>query len=394
MNSKNSSENDLSLIDHSLINLKNHIESKNYKGWDPYDCLRSPLFKLPILKSSKYFRFLSQQFLKRFPFNLRKFLFIDESLNPVTLGLSLQAYSQLYEIDKTNKDQYLKKIEDIILKLEKLIPKGYAGACWGYDFDWEARYMKVPAYQPTIVATGIISNALYIAFKATKIQRSSDLVISASNFVKTNLYRTIDENGICLSYSPFDKEKVFNASMKGARLLAQTFDLNNDKSSLKLSRDIIKYVMRHQNTNGSWSYSLSKSGGWIDNYHTGYILDCLDEYQSCTKDCDYKKQLEKGVSFYKENFVTKDFIPKFYNYDTYPVDCTSAAQFILSMKRFGHEEIAQKVANWMILNMMKEDGSFKFRKFKYYSIDTSYMRWSNAWMFAALSFLKKNKNQN
>ena len=218
--------------------------------------------------------------------------------------------------------------------------------------------MKVPAYQPTIVATGIISNALYIAFKATKIQRSSDLVISASNFVKTNLYRTIDENGICLSYSPFDKEKVFNASMKGARLLAQTFNLNNDKSSVKLSRDIIKYVMSYQNTNGSWSYSLSKSGGWIDNYHTGYILDCLDDYQKLTNDYIYKNHFEKGLDFYLNNFITKDFIPKFYNHNIYPIDCTSAAQFILSMQRFGHEEIAQKVAIWMILNMMKENGSF------------------------------------
>ena len=51
----------------------------------------------------------------------------------------------------------------------------------------------------------------------------------------------------------------------------------------------------------------------------------------------------------------------------------------------------KKVASWMIENMQKNNGSFKFRKFRKYTINTSFMRWSNAWMLAALSNLKLNK---
>ena len=49
-----------------------------------------------------------------------------------------------------------------------------------------------------------------------------------------------------------------------------------------------------------------------------------------------------------------------------------------------------KVAQKTIEKMQKNDGSFKFRIFKYYSINTSFMRWSNAWMLAALSYLIYN----
>ena len=66
----------LGIIDESIEKLENYIELNNYSGFDPYDGLNSPIFKLPILKSNKLIRFSFQQFLKRFPLNLRSFFFI------------------------------------------------------------------------------------------------------------------------------------------------------------------------------------------------------------------------------------------------------------------------------------------------------------------------------
>ena len=372
----------------AILKLRAYIEDNEYKGYDPYDGLSSPLFKLPILKSTRLLRFFFQQFIKRFPFNLRPLLSIEKGLNPVTLGLSVQAYSYLYEKDKNNQKYYLDKIEFLIGKLESLIPKGYAGACWGYDFDWEARYINVPAFQPTIVATGIISNALYVTHLITKNQKAYDLLISCGHFLKNDINRTYEDKKICFSYSPFDNEKVFNASMKGARLLSQVYDLTKDQESLYLAKNATDFVINYQNSDGSWKYGLAKKGEWIDSYHTGYILDCLKEYQDLTNDDSYEKNLNEGYRFFKKSFITSSGTPKFYNNHIYPIDCTSAAQLITTLGRFGDKELASKVAKWMILNMQKKNGGFKFRSYKYYNINTSYMRWSNAWMFKALAYLR------
>ncbi|MFC2113212.1 hypothetical protein ACFLTA_08095, partial [Bacteroidota bacterium] len=78
---------------------------------------------------------------------------------------------------------------------------------------------------------------------------------------------------------------------------------------------------------------------------------------------------------------------RFYHYKTHPIDCTSAAQTILTSLRFGSYSDAKLVAQWMIKNMQAENGSFYFRKFRNYTVKTSFMRWSNAWMFTALSLL-------
>lgn len=379
------------MISESLKNLKTYIEKEEYKGFDPYDALKSPLFKLPILKNNKLIRFGTQQLVKRLPFSIRPLLFVPKGYNPVTLGLSIQAYAYLYQSELKNKEEHFKKIEFLVNELKKLIPKGFNGACWGYDFDWEARHAKIPAYQPTVVATGIITNALFIAYQITGHQESGILVESAAEFVIKDLKRTYHGDKFCFSYSPFDQQQVFNASMKGVRILAQAHFLNKNQELKKIAKNATDFVVSHQKENGSWAYSLASSGGWTDNYHTGYVLDCLDEYQKLTADYQWKDNIIKGYEFYINHFINEEGIPLFYHNETYPIDCTSASQTILTTLRFGDKESALKVAEWMIKNMQKKNGSFYFRKYKYYTIRTSFMRWSNAWMFASLSQLKGTK---
>jgi hypothetical protein len=372
----------------SLEELKIFIEKHHYKGYDPYDALKSPLFKLPFFKSNKLVRFGTQQLVKRLPFSIRSLLFVPKGYNPVTLGLSIQAYTYLINSQPSNKDKYLKKINFLISELETLVPDGFSGACWGYDFDWEARHAKIPAYQPTVVATGIITNALFVAHDYTGNKDAEKLLLSAADFVVKDLKRTYEDDTFCFSYSPFDQQKVLNASMKGARLLAQAYSINKNKEYKDLAKKAVDYVINKQNNDGSWGYSMVKTGGWIDNYHTGYILDCLDEYQKLTNDLEYSSNIKKGYTFYINHFITDKGEPKFYHNKKLPIDCTAASQTILTTIRFGDKDIAKKVANYMHKEMQQSNGGFKFRKFNNYTITTSFMRWSNAWMFTALAYLE------
>lgn len=380
------------MIQEGLVKLEHYIVTQGYKGYDPYDALKSPYFKLPILRSNKLIRFGTQQLVKRLPFSIRPLLFVPKGYNPVTLGLSIQAHAYLFhaEAEPDHKEKHLQRISHLVHELKKLIPVGFSGACWGYDFDWEARHAKINAYQPTVVATGIISNALYIAFCITGNVECANLVTSAAVFVSKDLNKSYEDDTFCFSYSPFDQQKVFNASMKGVRILAQAYSINQNEELLWMAKQGVNFVVSHQNENGSWNYSLASSGGWSDNYHTGYVLDCLDEYQKLTGDHTWEINLKNGYVFYLNHFITREGVPKFYHNKIFPIDCTAASQTILTLLRFNNKVAAENVANWMIVNMQKENGSFRFRKFKRYTISTSFMRWSDAWMFAALSNLKFN----
>jgi len=380
-------------IEAATYRLRKYIESHHYRGYDPYDALKSPLFKLPLLNKNKLMRFGAQQLVKRSPLNLRTLLFVPKGLNPVTLGLCIQAYAHLINVNPQEKDILNQNISRLIDELEKLIPKGFHGACWGYDFDWEARYANIPAYQPTVVATGIITNALFIAWQQTGNQKAFQLCKSAADFVMKDLNRTADEDGLfCFSYSPFDNQVVFNASMKGTRLLAQVYSETKDETLKKAAAASVAFVMKHQRADGAWIYSTSDAGTWIDNYHTGYVLDCLHEYISHCEDKTYVKNLEAGKNFYINNFFLEGRIPKFYNNNVFPVDCTAAAQSLLTLTRFNEHNLSIKVAEYMIENMQHPKGYFYFRKYKSHTEKTSFMRWSNAWMLAGLTAVLHSRN--
>lgn len=372
---------------HSLDRLIDYIESNNYRGYDPYDALKSPLFKLPVLKSNKLIRFGSQQFVKRFPLNLRKLLFIPLEYNPVSLGICAEAYAYKAKLKSANTDDYVTKINFLINELVKLIPTGYKGACWGYDFDWEARYARIPAYQPTLVATGFISNSMYHVYQLNEIEKARDLCISAAEFVLNDLNRTYKDDNYCFSYSPFDSEMVFNASMKGVRLLSQVFHLTGQEEYRTEAKRAVQFVVNHQREDGSWPYSIQNTGQWVDNYHTAYILDCLDDYSKlCDDDC-YSDNLSRGLDYYLNHFFTDDGMAKFYDTKIFPIDTTSAAQAIITLIRFNQLKMAMQVAQWMIKNMQGSAGNFFYRRYKRYTIKTSFMRWSQAWIMLAFAKL-------
>jgi len=381
-------------ISKSLSELIKYIEEERYEGYDPYDALKSPLFNLPFFRNNKLIRFGTQQLVKRSPINLRKLLAVPKGKNPVTLGLSIQAYSYLYKIYPEQRNDYLERIDRSIDELVELVPEGYSGNCWGYDFDWEARYASIPAYQPTIVATGFVVNSLFECYLLTGNEKAKELIISTKDFVLKDIHRTYEDDGsFIFSYSPFDEQKVFNASMKGVRILSFIYHFTNEEELKTTALKAAEFVVNAQNDNGSWYYSKKATGEWVDNYHTGYILDCLDDFN---KYCEpaakkYELSLKKGIEYYKKNFFEADRIPKFYNNNKYPIDCTSAAQSILTLTRFGEHETAKNVASYIIDAMQDEKGYFYFRKFKNYQIKTSFMRWSNAWMFVALSKLLAKK---
>lgn len=372
-------------ITEATLLLQQHILDHQYRGYDPYDTLLSPIFKWPVL-NTKFIRFGAQQVCKRIPINFRGILRIPKGLNPVTLGLCIQAYAYLSEVFPEKSRFFFEETERLLDLLIENSSKGYSGTCWGYDFDWEARYTKIDAYVPTGVATGIITNALFESYLRHPNARIKYMIIDAAQFVLKDLHRSYEGNLFCFSYSPVDKQFVLNASLKSARLLAQAYYFTQDESLKKTAQTAVAYVVNAQRESGAWPYAMHDARTWADNYHTGYILDCIDAYMIHCSDKRFKDSFDKGLGYYIDHFFENGEIPKFYDTKTYPVDSTAAAQSLLTLSRFGHLDRAENVAIWMIDHMQDKRGGFFFRKHPKYTDRNIFMRWNNAWMFAGLAF--------
>ena len=150
---------------------------------------------------------------------------------------------------------------------------------------------------------------------------------------------------------------------------------------------------------GPWVYGLLPTQGWIDSFHTGYNLDAIAHYQRFCNDTQFEPYLTKGLNYYLSNFFLKDGTPKYYHDKTYPIDIHCPGQLwvtLSSMDEWSKNiELTEKVMNWAIDNMQDKKGFFYYQLKQGMSSKISYMRWSNAFMFNAMSYyLKQNKEVN
>jgi len=322
---------------------------------------------------------------------------IPKEYNAKGVGLFVKSYCNIYKAQKISKLEEFGRQKDIFEKINclanlliSLQSKGYSGACWGYNFDWQNRVFYLPKFTPTVVATSFCADALFKAYYLTKNNLYLETALSSCEFVCNDLNRTINNyNELIFSYSPLDSSKVYNASLLGARLLSKGYSYTQNKLWKSLSQCAAQTIVKKQSIDGSWIYGENKVQYWIDSFHTGYILECLWEIMKNTNDKSYNHSLNNGLSYYLSNFFLSDGTPKYYNNNTYPIDIHCPAQLIVTLsrtKKFNENKaLVDSVLNWTITNMQSEYGYFYYQIKRGISSKIPYMRWAQAWMFYTFS---------
>ena len=392
----------------SFLSLKRYCEKEHFKGWDPYDGLNSKIFQsLPFFKRFALCRLIVIQGFKRCPINLRRLALVPKEYNAKGIGLFLSGYCNLYKAvlkhpelrKKIGEPENVKRqVVELAELLISLRSEGYSGACWGYNFDWQARRLFLfPKYTPTVVATNFCATALMEAYEITKEQKYLDIALSSANFVIHDLHRTPYKEGFLFSYSPLKgNDTVFNASLLGARLLSYCFHYTHKEEYKLLAEQSIKACCAGQREDGAWIYGMLPVQNWVDSFHTGYNLDALIAYQEMTGDESYGDYIKKGFDYYISHFFEKDGTPKYYDNQTYPIDIHCPGQLLVTLSRlhatYDYKELAEQVIQWTIGHMQDKKGFFYYQLKPGISSKISYMRWSNAFMFQAFSIHLLNRS--
>ncbi len=81
----------------------------------------------------------------------------------------------------------------------------------------------------------------------------------------------------------------------------------------------------------------------------------------------------------------------------YPIDIHCSAQGIVTcikLKDYNERslDMAYRIAGWAIENMQDREGYFYYQKTRWHTNRIPYIRWSQAWMFYALSKLISSYN--
>ncbi len=269
----------------------------DFAGHDPFDALNSQVFQATPLAQSRNARFIWTQLVKRSPFDLRSVARVPAERN--AKGIALFALAQLAKYRRDGKAESKRQAESFLSQLLSMRIEGYAGACWGYNFDWQSRNFFAPRGMPTIVPTAFAARAL---IEATHDSSNEYLRAARSvcDFILQDLPRTVEtESELCFSYAPNTNTRIFNASLLAAEVLASVGNLTGERELIVAAERAARYVINNQRADGSWTYGADPKQSWIDNFHTAYVLFSLKRLG-----LEFQPAVERGYQYLEEQLLS------------------------------------------------------------------------------------------
>ncbi len=375
--------------------LMDNARKDNFAGWDPFDGLESKLFQTTPLRHLAPARVAWLQMIKRSPVNLRRLLLVPQGVNPKGIALFRLAGLARYRADPSPANQ-----ASLDLILHSVSNRGIENEskgtlAYGYNFDWQSRAFYAPKGTPTIVPTAFAARAIYEEWEAKGGWVNENSLVKIARFIMWELNRPHEtEDEVCFSYTPIDKSKIYNASLLSAEVLANAGKMTGQYEYTHLAEKAVRFILNGQRPEGSWLYGPAKRHGWVDNFHTAFILDSL--HRIASTNVRQKEEIEaaivRGFDYWLANFFLDDGTPKYFDRQTYPIDIHSAAAAIAALSRLSNFDeralpLAERVADWTVRELWSGEGFFFYQKRRLMKIRTPFIRWGQAWMAYALASL-------
>src|SRR5438132_2262779 len=193
-------------------------EARDWRGYDPYDGLSSPLAGGLTLGSPVGRRLLTQG-VKLSPLNLRPLLGIRPAWNAKALGLVASGYARLAAAadDAGARDQATRWLDWLA---EHHAGDG-GGHAWGYHFPVETRFFGYPSGAPNTIATSFVAQAFLDGYELLGEPGRLETAASAARFLEPRLL-TRDRGRPYFRYLAGHDDLVHNANVLACAVLART----------------------------------------------------------------------------------------------------------------------------------------------------------------------------
>lgn len=365
-----------------------YIIKNEYISYDLFDALSNGFIN-KITKGSQLLRRIAIQIGSRSPIDLH-WLGMKKMLHTKTISDLLWFYSVNNGKKKTREINFFFE-----LLIQKKIPKVYG---WGLNFPYATRFIDAGAEMPNLYNTANAGISLCYSFPYLSDKNKAiakEAINGVVKFIETDL-GYIDENSKgWYIYYPDQNYPVYNVNALAVYFLAfvKKIGLNNPEFLDKRIRVLINLLSEEQEDNGSWYYSRSLKGKWIDGFHTGFILESLAFASNEGYEKELSKILQKGWAFYLDKMFTPEGYAKYFlQSNKYPIETQNYAQAIQTLSNIGkwlnwnQKELLSKVIKISIENLYDSSGFFYYKKTKYFTYKKPYLRWSVTPMMLALSY--------
>jgi hypothetical protein len=385
--------------------LEDDLLQNNFSGYDPMTITHTPRYRKILLKSdilpAKIWNSL-MDYAKRFlsPISIR---LINPPILQYTKAIALTASGFSFLYRKTDiiheKKYYLKmRIQLLDLLSSKRLPDS---GLWGHDACYSIKGTRVTPDTPNLVTTVFAMNAYWDWYEATSDQEYLDLFCKL--VLKCIEVFPINEHlgRLCISYTPNSLYFVHNANLLFADCLARVNSVSPLVKHKSLIDSLVCYSLTDFQRTGSFPYAGPPTpNDSFDNYHCGYVLRSLltirKYYSKQVKEFNLDKIIEALLKFYDESFITGKYV---YRDQKNLMNSHSLAETIIVLNLIQKMLSSQKKDSWLqsignTFDLLWVDSDKYFiNEVKFLLGErlilkdkTKMIRWSQAWMFYALTY--------
>ena len=360
------------------------LKERGFRGYDPYDGLKSAIFRKSPCFRSRAMRLAWIQLFKRSPINLRPIAMVPEGHSAKGLALVIRGLVRMHRL--LGGERYLRealRLADIIISL-RAPDRSYF--CVGYDFFWEAKAFSVPEFTPNMIVSSFTGQAFLDLHGVDADGSWLDYALQIGAFIEDELILFESDDETAFGYIPGERARIHNVNLMGGSFFARLYSLTGEERYGRFAAKAARYSVRGQRDDGAWAYGENPYHRWVDNFHTGFNLVSLHGIDRYLPDDSWKRSMERGLRYHLQHHFLEDMTPKYYDSRLYPIDIHNFAQGIDTLLTFGQFDRARLLMR-RCLEMMWDGrrNYFYYQKSRWHTNTIDYMRWSQAWMFYALA---------
>ncbi|HTX22420.1 MAG TPA: glycosyltransferase [Candidatus Aquilonibacter sp.] len=295
----------------------------------------------------------------------------------------------------TGERRYLDRAVHFLKVLEQARCPAYAHHGWGYPFDWQTQGGILAAGTPLITTTPYCYEAFDAVYRIDgnpiwrTIMRST-----AEHALLDYVDHETRPGAASCTYTPHDGEYVVNASAYRAALLLQAYETFGDERYRQAAERNLAFVLDNQSNDGSWPYAVDGKRGFIDHFHTCFVLKGLAKAERITGDAALTRAIERGVRYYVDRLFDEDGLPKpfarrprltVYRRELY--DCAECLNlgFLLRGRFSQLDRVVDRTRDDILQNWVRPGGNFRSRKLLFGWDNVPMHRWGHSEMFRSLT---------
>jgi hypothetical protein len=359
------------------------LEERDYRGHDPFDLANSPYLSrlspdrhLPHLALSKFGARLA-------PDAVRRILRVPPIEDPKTYACAYFGYRL------SGLPEFAAPADLMLDRLAALAGDPERPSFWGYDYLWATRGSGVnPRRASTIVPGSFAMLALMHGMVSSGDDRHAELLRSAVRHYG-NEHRCSGDAGEFLGYFPRIRTNTHNANLLGCLAVTVGGRLFADDEALASAASAARTSVAAVRADGFIPYRDRAAGDWTDCFHHLYVLGCVRALASLNPHLDRSEltsTAERLDGYYRRHFRRPDGGVNFFPDRLHPIDPHNHAAVAIHAVLSGEGDLdAERLLRALDQRAWDERrGRYIYRIHRHRRDRRLFLRWTQAWMFAAV----------